>query len=46
MRAADASYVSLAALDFQSLRAYGLQPTLVNGQTVTVNGVQQFGPER
>ena len=45
VRADDASYVSLAALDFQSLRAYGLQPTLVNGQPVFVGGVQQFGPE-
>ncbi len=44
VRADDTSYFSLAALDFQSLRAYGLQPTVVNGQSVQVGGVQQYGP--
>ncbi len=39
------SYVSIAALDFQSLRAYGLKPNFVDGQPVIVGGVQTSGPE-
>ncbi len=36
VRADDTSYVSLAALDFQSLRAYGNQTETVNGVTTTL----------
>ena len=39
------SYISVAAMDFQSVRAYGLQPQIANGQPVVIGGVQQFGPE-
>ena len=46
VRADDNSYVSLAALDFQSLRFLGNQPVLgANGQQEVVNGVGVTGPE-
>ena len=47
VRADDTSYVSVAALDFESLRAYGNQPLIgPNGQPVLNSaGVEQFSPE-
>ena len=46
VRADDTSYVSVSALDFESLRAYGNEPLIgSNGQPVFTGGVQQFSPE-